>query len=816
MTTKSNSPLSSFIGQNFWLLMILLFALALRLIYFMGILRGDSVSYAFYAYLMSDDNLAILTEQERYFAGLNRPGLYAPASLFIRLFGASEFSAILFPLFASLITCFFIYKLASNLANKEAGLTAAFLWAIFPLDIFMATQLDPEGPLAMTTAGSVYFLMLANSKEKSAPKIFFYIISTIFIIWAFQIKPSSLPIIFVLFALLLLRYWTGLKSVFANLGKLNSAIRNTLQVGGILAVVLFAAFILKLQPWPQSINNAELSAYDISPAWLLGRSNPISRQDIGRGNYFSLKHNLTTPPAQSNMLTDNSNVIRFNALDAFMPIFLITTAYALINRKRKYYLPIIWFGILFFYLEWGIFPRNFSSEKSLFYLPISHWISADNFLFISVPVLLAISIFISERIDQLQIRKVITSVMIIMLATVFIIQLPSERVSSSNYLGLALISMLVVGGFGASNLSKLHSTTMLQTYLFSSLILFMGIAALTPSTQYHVSGFSKEQERRENLLATVNYLASQPSSPIYSEQGPVNRLNLRAKFEYGYANFVDGHGYPETRFSDDIALIQADGGFTINYGCGQPLKKYDNWPTAEFGNPESEFCISLQRYIPAREINSALSLAEELADRDNSVENLEHYIAASADSKDLGSFVNAVSQMVTLYPENHTILRSSGIIKRYGQELDTNRVTDLLASYSVEGEIIWDFGDLLEASLSAVNGEEILQIEIEKSTQEVQPISLTLNLKSSTAYILEFELTSFAPYDLVRFPNASIPDSYVDSWNRSLSWTKHTVVFVTPSFSELETEASLELARIYDRGDIQFRKITLIEVVPNE
>ena len=802
--------------SSFLLIMILLFALALRLIYYVGILRGDSVSYAFYAYLMSDGNMDILNEPHTHYSGLNRPGLYAPASIFIKIFGASEFSAVLFPLLASLVTCYFIFKLASGLANKKAGLIAALLWAVFPLDIFMATQLDPEGPLALTTAGSVYFLTLGNSKGKAFQKILFYALSAIFVIWAFQIKPSSLPIIFVLFALFLQRYWEELAFFFTKIAKSYKIVWRTVQIVGVLAVTLFAGFMLDQQPWPLIVNSSELSAYDVSPAWLLGRTNPISREDVGGVNYFSTERDLITPPASPNVLTESTPKNRLFVFDVLVPVFVIAAAYAVIAKRRKYYLPLIWFGILFFYLEWGAFPRSFNSEKLFYYLPISHWISADNFLFLSIPLILVVSLFLAERINESKIRQTVSIALISALATVYFLGNPATSESILNFFGATLVFAFSVGFYGAGNIAEIKTKGQLQNYLFSFLLIMIAISAIKPSKQYHVTGFLKEQERRENLEATVSYLADQPDYPIYSGEGPINRLNLRSEFEYGYFAIVNDFNYPETRFSDDLALIQEIGGYTIHYGCGQPIHDFANWPTAEFGNPGTDFCISLQRYLPKSEIDAELILAMKSAESAASVENINRYIAASASSNDLSSFVDAVSHMVSISPEHQSVLQASGVIKNYGLGLADNRVTDLIASYSPDESNKWDFGERLEPNKISQDGTDILQIEIEKPTQEVQTISIDLSLRSNTAYILEIELLSFAPYDLVRFSNATIPDSYVDSWNRSLSWTSHEIVFVTPSFIGPEAEVSLELARVFDRGDIQFRKINLIEIVPNE
>ena len=193
----------------------------------------------------------------------------------------------------------------------------------------------------------------------------------------------------------------------------------------------------------------------------------------------------------------------------------------------------------------------------------------------------------------------------------------------------------------------------------------------------------------------------------------------------------------------------------------------------------------------------------------------DQYIAVSANTKQLPAFIEAISLMTTHFPEDTPIVEASGIVRTYGGELETNREVDLLGAYSDE-EAKWEFGGLLKPRVQSLDGQDVLRIRIDGATQLVQPISLRVTLKSNTAYILNLEILSTAAFDLVRFPEDNIPDSYLDSWNRDLSWRQYSIVFVTPVFKDEQKDVLVELARIYDKGEIQFREIGLIEVVPND
>jgi hypothetical protein len=802
-----------FLKKNQILLVILGFSLALRLVYFFGILEGDDLDYVFAAHFITKNGIESLGELANLIPGSNRPGLYLPPALFFNLFGVNEFVAVLFPLISSLLVCFFVYQIATMLGGRAAGWLAAFLWAVFPLDIFLATQLDPEGPLTMATTGAIYFLFVASSKRTRWAKFCFFSLSALFIYWGFLIKQSSLPILFVVFAWLALKYLPSKASIYVLISRLSQRTKIIAGASFLLFLTILSGFILRQQPWSLVINNAELSAYDITPAWILGRMNPIRAADTG-GYYFQLNREPYTPIPQAHLLSENPKKDQFFSFDAYVPILLVAIFSLILSQKRKYYFPIIWFGILLFYLEWGIFPRSFTSYILLYYLPISHWISPDNFLYITVPMVLVIALFISENLTKTQVIRLVPVAIFIVLITVLLSEFLPTKQLSLNYISLALVLLAFFGFYGLLILSKNHRNKLSRNRIFSALVVLIGIAALNPAPHFHVSKHVYEQELRENLRAANSFLANQPSYPIY-KGGPIERLDFYAGFTYGYSRYSDV-SYPDIRLTSDLNIIREIGGYSVSENCGKPVTEFEEWPLIEFGDPGSPTCISLYKFIPQDAIDRTLALASEYASATPSFQTINEYLHAAANGEDFAAFVDAISQMVTFYPEIVPIVKASGLIQAYGLEQSQNSQIDLLESYFSGNLGIWRFGKFLEPSRLTENGDDILQIRIEKSTQEAQPFSVSLLLKSNTAYILEFEVLSFAPFDLVRFPELSIPDSHQDGWGRADSWTQYTVVFVTPTFSEERTEVFLELARVFDRGDIKFRRISLIEVVPIE
>ncbi len=803
----------TFFARNWLLLLILLFALTLRLIYYMGVVRGDDYTYANYAYQLSkggfDQSLLELV-QTAPLAGIDRPGLYGPVAIFFQIFGQSEFVATLFPLLGSLVTIIFIYKIALLLNDRKAAHVAVFLWAVFPLDIFMATQLDPEGLLAMTSSGVILCLLLAYSTPRRNLRLFYYLLGIFFALWALLIKQSVTPIIFVVIVLLAVRFWPAIISRGKHyLASAPKGRANFLLASGVIFFLAGIVFLAN-QPWPSTINRLELTAYDIAPTWVLGRQNPVQMADLD-GGYWTTSGRIFTPPAQAEPLKQAIGGERFKLFDAYFPIFLISAAYAVIQHRKSFYVPLIWFSVLFFYLEWGSFPRTFSLAGLFTHLPITHWIAPDNFLYLCVPMVLVISFYISAGLKERFVGMAIVAGIALVLAFALFLETTQYQEVTLSYVKLCLALVLtcaMISPFVLKNLKT--SRGWITPFVF--LVPFIGIASLLPSSHYHVWDFHKEQDRRENLLKVNSYLMDQPKLPIYAGSGPTGWLDLYSGFKYGFDFMNEGYGFPETRMTDDLNMIEQMGGYFLSEGCVRPISDLGSWPIAEFGDSATTECISLVRHLPPDQAREELSKAKQAYLNLESEEALNTYLIAAANAEDFGQFVNALSLIVTYFPENTPIVQASGILEAYSHRLSDSERKDILLTYSGEGKGSWEFALQLTPSLIEENNEDALMVKIKGITKDTQSIYLTVNLKPKTAYILEIDLRATAPFDLVRFPNQDIPDSYLNSWNRDLNWTDYQIVFVTPNWTSDQNDVLMELARVYDSGRIWFRTVNIIEL----
>jgi 4-amino-4-deoxy-L-arabinose transferase-like glycosyltransferase len=137
------------------LLCILLFAACVRGLLFTGTWSADSLAYAYHAYLIEQGKFTLTA----YVHAL-RFALLLPVSFCYWLFGVHELSTVLYPFLCSLSSIVLIYYLGRFwFADRTAGLVSAFLLAVFPLDVFYASQLMPEIPLSFLMAGCVYLFL---------------------------------------------------------------------------------------------------------------------------------------------------------------------------------------------------------------------------------------------------------------------------------------------------------------------------------------------------------------------------------------------------------------------------------------------------------------------------------------------------------------------------------------------------------------------------------------------------------------------------------------------------------------------------------
>lgn len=141
---------------------IILLALLLRVMFFHGISPSDQFTYS----RMAADILQGNWEPGYHFEQTTRWGLLFPLALSYKLFGISDFSSALFPLFISLGTVAVGYFLAGFLGGMRAAVMTGIILAIFPLEIIYASQPMADGPLSFWLLLGLYYFVRADSPSE--------------------------------------------------------------------------------------------------------------------------------------------------------------------------------------------------------------------------------------------------------------------------------------------------------------------------------------------------------------------------------------------------------------------------------------------------------------------------------------------------------------------------------------------------------------------------------------------------------------------------------------------------------------------------
>ena len=175
-------------NPKFLLLIIVLFGLALRLIFFAGMGASDSLAYSKAANEIDkgiDPNSTLTLT--------TRMGLIYAIALSYNLFGINDFSSVLFVLLTSIGNMILISYFGKLLFNKKVGLIAAFLLSFFPLDVVYSTKLVSDIPSAFFMSLGVYFFLYSEIKPKLKYNIG-YCFSGLFIGIGYLIRESVLLI----------------------------------------------------------------------------------------------------------------------------------------------------------------------------------------------------------------------------------------------------------------------------------------------------------------------------------------------------------------------------------------------------------------------------------------------------------------------------------------------------------------------------------------------------------------------------------------------------------------------------------------------
>jgi hypothetical protein len=311
-------------GSSLSFLGILALAAALRIVFFSGITASDPLGYIQYAYQIAQGTYEL--EAHHY---ATRFAVLLPVALSFKIFGVSQFSALLWPCLCSLLTFYLVIKIGALLGGLAAGLLAGAFLAVLPLDIYLSTNLFPETVLTAMVAASVYCYYRGHQHENPSRGAFWLLASGAALWLAFSAKMLGAFLVpaFVAHTGLTDRRWKSLLWVLVPLG--------------LLVLFELTHYRLASGDWLFRMH-AVASAHESSVAVA------TANQGIFDRLFKAYARISLLPTADFGML---------------FPFVWIGVAYTIVQRRGL--ILLLWFFSLFAYINFGT-----SNLRKLVFLPV--------------------------------------------------------------------------------------------------------------------------------------------------------------------------------------------------------------------------------------------------------------------------------------------------------------------------------------------------------------------------------------------------------------------------------------------------------------
>ena len=185
--------------NNCWkfLIVILAFALFLRLYFQSGIIGSGDVFHTIYAHQIVNGSYHPTPQDVHY---STRIAFIYPMAFFFKIFGVNEASSYLFSLITSLLGIPLIYFLGTFFFDRKIGILSAFLLSFYPLDVINASAALPDIPHSFFMGVSILLFFVGRNQALTFKKVFSYLACGICIGIAYYMKTSALLVfVFLLF-----------------------------------------------------------------------------------------------------------------------------------------------------------------------------------------------------------------------------------------------------------------------------------------------------------------------------------------------------------------------------------------------------------------------------------------------------------------------------------------------------------------------------------------------------------------------------------------------------------------------------------------
>lgn len=228
--------------EVFLLFGIIIFAFLIRLIF---INQSFWLDEATTAQVVKNFNFSQIFQ--KFLPGdFHPPFYYLLAKVWTIPFGVSEISLRMLSVVASLITIFFVYKIAKNAFNKKVGFVSSLLLAISPLHIYYSQEARMYIVQTLFVVLSIFYYQKLLKNEKLINWVLFSF--SILLIGITDYLPLSVILVFAIHSLIIKKNIDWFKKLFLSL------------------LPLFVFFVFWLPIFTEQLVNG-LNVYSNSPNW---------------------------------------------------------------------------------------------------------------------------------------------------------------------------------------------------------------------------------------------------------------------------------------------------------------------------------------------------------------------------------------------------------------------------------------------------------------------------------------------------------------------------------------------------------------------
>lgn len=327
-----------------FLAIIILVAFALRMVSFRGYFGSDDGYYASLAHEIASGMFKIGEYTGPPVFAL-RFGLIAPVAASFKIFGISEPAMLIYPFTLSMLSVILAFIAGSLLLNYKAGLIAAGIQAVLPIDAQSASLLLPDLPSAFWANLSVVVIYSAVRTCSFSAKLIFGILAGFLLAASYSCKSS---VVFLLPFIVIYLVW--------------SSIHNQQNISILFALVATFTFCLTIESLIYYKATGDLfyrfheteRNYEFAKVWFFAEGSKFGWTD-GRYQVAVVRRVFIDGP--------KAIFVNYRYFGLVTATAVLAIGYAAFRRLRSFLFIAFWFISL-------AFMFNFASSSLQSYIPL--------------------------------------------------------------------------------------------------------------------------------------------------------------------------------------------------------------------------------------------------------------------------------------------------------------------------------------------------------------------------------------------------------------------------------------------------------------